>query len=166
MIIRLYKCSKCSFKLANQTIENINSHRKTHDQPELSAQENETIIRKTNRKNNKKKNKQKNKSEYVKKLENKIHKLRVLMSQKQEKKKYNAFYDSREWQEVRYFVLKRDGRVCALCKETKGQIHVDHIIPRATRPDLSLEPDNLQVLCKACNLGKSNKDQTDFRERK
>ena len=52
-----------------------------------------------------------------------------------------------------------------LCAKTKGVMHVDHIKPRSKFPDLELEFDNLQILCKACNLGKSNKDQTDFRQR-
>jgi len=42
-------------------------------------------------------------------------------------------------------------------------MHVDHIRPRSKSPSLELDPDNLQVLCKACNLGKSNLDDTDFR---
>lgn len=40
-------------------------------------------------------------------------------------------------------------------------LHVDHIIPR-TRKGKNTE-DNLQVQCSKCNLGKSNKDDTDFR---
>ena len=42
-------------------------------------------------------------------------------------------------------------------------IHVDHIKPRSIYPDLSLEFTNLQLLCADCNLGKSNKYDTDWR---
>jgi 5-methylcytosine-specific restriction endonuclease McrA len=42
-------------------------------------------------------------------------------------------------------------------------IHIDHILPRSKYPELSLVFDNLQVLCESCNLGKSNKDETDWR---
>lgn len=35
--------------------------------------------------------------------------------------------------------------------------------PRSKYPELALDPDNLQVLCKACNLGKLAWDETDFR---
>lgn len=74
-----------------------------------------------------------------------------------------GFYESREWLTLRYFALKRHGRVCALCRTTTGEMHVDHIKPRSLYRELELDPNNLQVLCKACNLGKSNLDDTDFR---
>lgn len=75
-----------------------------------------------------------------------------------------SFYDSEAWRKVRFLVLKRDGRICVLCRATKGSMHVDHIIPRSIDRTKELDPDNLQVLCEACNLGKGNKDQTDFRK--
>jgi len=74
-----------------------------------------------------------------------------------------SFYDTPEWQRVRYVILTKYGRTCMLCRTTEGEMHVDHIRPRSKFPDLELDPDNLQVLCKACNLGKSNLDDTDFR---
>ena len=42
-------------------------------------------------------------------------------------------------------------------------LHVDHIKPRSKYPELALDPNNLQVLCKDCNLGKSNLYNTDWR---
>ena len=45
-------------------------------------------------------------------------------------------------------------------------MHVDHIKPRSLYPDLELEFENLQVLCKYCNLEKSNKDEIDYRNNK
>jgi 5-methylcytosine-specific restriction endonuclease McrA len=74
-----------------------------------------------------------------------------------------SFYETREWLELRYRVLRKHGRKCMLCERTDGEIHVDHIKPRSKYPHLQLAFDNLQVLCKDCNLGKSNKDETDFR---
>lgn len=74
-----------------------------------------------------------------------------------------SFYDSKEWRSLRYQVLKEQGRICALCKSRDGRMHVDHIKPRSLHPELALVFDNLQVLCEACNLGKSNRDDTDFR---
>lgn len=73
------------------------------------------------------------------------------------------FYHSQEWLEIRYFVLSKYGPVCMLCNSTKGSMHVDHIIPRSKARELEYEVSNLQVLCKACNLGKSSKDDKDFR---
>lgn len=75
------------------------------------------------------------------------------------------FYITREWREVRYQALKlSDGR-CACCGRSKDHgvvLHVDHIKPKSKFPHLALTLSNLQVLCEDCNLGKSNKDDTDW----
>ena len=72
------------------------------------------------------------------------------------------FYLSREWLETRYDILLKF-RKCCLCGSTK-RLHVDHIIPKSKLPTSRwLDKDNLQVLCEDCNLGKSNRDQTDLR---
>jgi len=73
------------------------------------------------------------------------------------------FYRTREWFELRYFTLRKLGCTCMCCGATNTTMHVDHIKPRSRFPDLELEQGNLQILCEACNLGKSNKDQTDWR---
>ena len=91
----------------------------------------------------------------------------ALKSEKNWKKKdakRSEFYHSKEWRELRYQALKAYGRTCAFCRTTKGVMHVDHIKPRSRFPHLELAFDNLQILCEACNLGKSNKDKTDWRE--
>jgi 5-methylcytosine-specific restriction endonuclease McrA len=49
------------------------------------------------------------------------------------------------------------------CGETKGEFHIDHIKPRSKFIELELCIDNLQVLCKSCNLEKSNKNEIDYR---
>ena len=76
-----------------------------------------------------------------------------------------AFYDSKEWRKLRYEVLTTQGRQCQCCGASppKVVLHVDHIKPRSKYPELELDIDNLQILCEACNLGKSNLDDTDFR---
>lgn len=76
------------------------------------------------------------------------------------------FYLSREWMALRYRVLAKHGATCMLCKtggSRTNPIQVDHIKPRSKYPELELEESNLQVLCKACNHGKCNTDETDFR---
>jgi len=40
-------------------------------------------------------------------------------------------------------------------------LEVDHIIPRSRRGTDVMG--NLQTLCKKCNIGKSNRDDTDLR---
>lgn len=42
---------------------------------------------------------------------------------------------------------------------------MDHIKPRSKYPHLELVFNNLQILCKNCNQGKSNIDETDWRPR-
>jgi 5-methylcytosine-specific restriction endonuclease McrA len=73
------------------------------------------------------------------------------------------FYETDAWLRLRFKTLLRFGAVCMLCRATKGEMHVDHIIPRSKAPERELDETNLQVLCRACNLGKSNTDSTDFR---
>ena len=60
--------------------------------------------------------------------------------------------NSRRYREQRERVFMRDGRMCQLCGTDEGEMHIDHIIPRKSGGDHSL--DNLRVLCKLCNLRK------------
>ena len=60
--------------------------------------------------------------------------------------------NSRRYREQRERVFMRDGRSCQLCGTDEGEMHIDHIIPRKSGGDHSL--DNLRVLCKSCNLRK------------
>lgn len=78
----------------------------------------------------------------------------------------DPFYDSRPWLERRYEVLKRSRGRCEACGAGPSEhnpLHVDHIKPRSTHKHLELVLGNLQVLCSKCNLGKSDKDSTDWR---
>lgn len=75
------------------------------------------------------------------------------------------FLQSQEWLELRYRVLRKRGGCCQLCGNRGSEtnpIQVDHIKPRSKHPQLALVEGNLQVLCRACNIGKSNKDETDW----
>jgi 5-methylcytosine-specific restriction endonuclease McrA len=82
------------------------------------------------------------------------------------KNEYN-FYKSSEWRKLRYKVLSKYRFRCLACGRNPSKnnviLHVDHIIPRSLRIDLSLDINNLQVLCEDCNLGKSNECIIDFR---
>ena len=64
---------------------------------------------------------------------------------------------------VRYQVLKAAGGKCELCgvAAKDAVLHVDHIQPRSKGGTNSIA--NLQCLCEQCNLGKSNRADTDFR---
>lgn len=78
------------------------------------------------------------------------------------------FYDRAAWRKTRAYVLSQ----APLCADPFG-VHkkehevtaaseVDHIVPRSERPDLELDIDNLQPLCKSCH---SRKTMTDMRGR-
>lgn len=64
---------------------------------------------------------------------------------------------------LRYLVLSKGGKRCALCGATTKDrvLDVDHIIPRS-HGGKNVE-ENLQVLCSKCNRSKGNQDDTDFR---
>ena len=76
------------------------------------------------------------------------------------------FLESVEWRAIRYDALKRNNGCCELCGASKNDgvvLNVDHIKPRKHHPELALDINNLQVLCAACNHGKGNRDDTDWR---
>lgn len=84
---------------------------------------------------------------------------RSVIQRSKEKKEYDKkFYESQHWRELRFHILKSQGRKCALCHTTEGVLHVDHIKPRSKYPHLELDPCNLQVLCEDCNIGKTDSD--------
>lgn len=59
---------------------------------------------------------------------------------------------------IRFFVLKRDNYTCKACGATSSdgvKLEIDHIVPVSKGG--TNDPDNLQVLCKTCNIGKSDK---------
>jgi 5-methylcytosine-specific restriction endonuclease McrA len=68
-------------------------------------------------------------------------------------------------QSIRYTVLLRD-RKCLLCGNgpDDAPLEVDHIKPRSKNGSNDIS--NLQVLCRPCNQGKSNSDDTDFTKKK
>ncbi len=81
----------------------------------------------------------------------------------------DSFYRSYQWRKLRVEALEANrARYGMLACECCGMIdvtsfHVDHIYPRSTHPDLALDPDNLQVLCDDCNIGKGTDFTTNWR---
>jgi hypothetical protein len=74
------------------------------------------------------------------------------------KEKYkDSFYTSKAWLSVRYDLIISSKKECSLCGSKEKPFHVDHIKPRSKNPELELNISNLQILCAACNIGKSNK---------
>ena len=68
------------------------------------------------------------------------------------------------WRTLRRLVLQ-ESPYCAHCGAMLGHDgQVDHIIPRAVRPDLLLTRSNLQALCSACHCKKTNRERRGVEE--
>lgn len=81
-------------------------------------------------------------------------------------KKVKFDYYCDEFRKLRHDVFLRDGEKCACCgvvPKPGVSLTIDHIKPVSKFPELSLDIENLQVLCWACNTKKSNKHFTDYR---
>jgi len=68
------------------------------------------------------------------------------------------FHGSREFptDDVLAFVMKRDGGKCALC-DSQETLQFDHIYPKSKGGND--EPENLRILCRACNSKRGNLDR-------
>lgn len=104
---------------------------------------------------------------HIQRLEKRISQLN---KEKKEPKKIRSFakhwlYSSQEWKELRYKTLRRYGFKCLACNATNVELHIDHIVPVSVDRSRALDPENLQVLCRDCNLSKSNKFEDDLREK-
>lgn len=89
---------------------------------------------------------------------------RIRRGIKSKKKSSDNFYSSWEWKKLRFEAIKKYGPKC-MCCGSEEKIVVDHIKPRSRFPSLELDFNNLQILCNDCNMGKSNDDYTDFRNK-
>ena len=66
----------------------------------------------------------------------------------------DPFYKTKDWYRARAKTLLRDNYACVFCGASvrgKRQSRVDHILPRADRPDLALDLGNLRTLCPSCD---------------
>ena len=77
-----------------------------------------------------------------------------------------AFFKGKAWLSLRYQVLAERGARCECCGASSkdgAKMQVDHIKPRSKYPELALDKSNLQMLCRTCNMGKSNRSEEDWR---
>ena len=96
-----------------------------------------------------------------------------LVPEQKQKRTYSADYTASDaflrsfaWRKLRMRALVNAKGACMACGAKAGDgtvLHVDHIKPRRLHPKLALDLGNLQVLCAACNHGKGNWDETDWR---
>lgn len=186
--LRVYRCV-CGKTFRYVSYKTVNDHRASHGSDPLPASPPESIPGRRRRRGRRipesldltrnpiktpkvsGKGKRKRLKKQIAELQNALNartqEIRKLKSglPPREMKKEPGFYESREWRELRYKALVKHGRTCQACGSHKPPMHVDHIKPRSKFPSLALDINNLQVLCVDCNLGKSNKDETDWRPR-
>ena len=101
-----------------------------------------------------------------KKINKKKPKKRIIKKYEKNNINSDVFLLSYEWRKLRMQALIKHGRRCQCCGATPATgavMNVDHIKPRKLFPSLSLDINNLQVLCNECNHGKGNWDSTDWR---
>jgi 5-methylcytosine-specific restriction endonuclease McrA len=77
------------------------------------------------------------------------------------------FHSSKEWKDLKVKVFEIYSKECMKCGKsdmTAGtSIQVDHVKPRIKYPELSLDINNMQILCRKCNFKKGSTDETDYR---
>lgn len=77
----------------------------------------------------------------------------------------HAFYTSPAWRHLQAQVLKRDHYECQRCK-AKGLVSqartVHHIQYVKKRPDLALDPSNLESICESCHWEEHHKREERF----
>lgn len=78
------------------------------------------------------------------------------------------FYNSKEWEQVRAFVLIRDRYICQKCGRPAQEVHHKiHLSPENIYdPKVSLNPDNLISLCKDCHFNEHKKDKETGKRKK
>ena len=81
----------------------------------------------------------------------------LYMAQKYSK----AFYHSKEWEQVRQYVLMRDRYMCQHCGKPAQEVHHKiHISPdNLWDVKVTLNPDNLVSLCKDCHFEEHKQDK-------
>ncbi len=80
-------------------------------------------------------------------------------------RKYDNFYTSPEWRQLRKKIINKFGNRCMKCGIEDDNICVDHIKPKSKYPELQMDENNLQILCRICNSIKSNKNEIDYRNK-
>ena len=65
-----------------------------------------------------------------------------------------SFYKSKEWEQTRDYILKRDKYLCVKCGKPAEEVHhKKHLTPdNIGDVSITMNPDNLISLCKDCHF--------------
>lgn len=80
-----------------------------------------------------------------------------------------AWYHLRYWRYVKAYVMKRDHHECQVCRKrglytpANTVHHLQHVLDR---PDLALDTDNLEVVCRACHNREHPEKLSRFKKKK
>lgn len=79
----------------------------------------------------------------------------------------DSFYNTPAWRTLRKIKLIEYNGACQRCLVKYGIINTKnpeghHLKPRSKYPELELEPDNIVILCKTCNLQLGDSGITDW----
>jgi hypothetical protein len=78
-------------------------------------------------------------------------------------KSVENIYQSTRWADTKKVVYSLYDFKCMKCGAKDKEMHVDHICPVSKYPAMKWSINNLQLLCKNCNMEKSNVNENDYR---
>lgn len=72
-----------------------------------------------------------------------------------------AFYRSKEWQNTREYILKRDSYLCVKCGKPAEEVHHKIKLTPSNINDvnITMNPNNLISLCKDCHMAEHKSDK-------
>ena len=72
-----------------------------------------------------------------------------------------AFYNSKEWQNTRKYILMRDKYLCVKCGAPAEEVHhKKHLSPsNITDTEITMNPENLVSLCRECHFAEHKADK-------
>lgn len=72
-----------------------------------------------------------------------------------------SFYHSKEWQETREFILKRDHYICQWCGKPAKEVHHKIRLSPSNIGDvrITMNPDNLISLCRDCHMDEHRQEK-------
>jgi len=78
-------------------------------------------------------------------------------------KSVENIYQSPRWADIKKVIYSLYDFKCMKFSNNQNEMHVDHICPVSKYPAMKWSINNLQLLCKNCNMEKSNVNENDYR---